>query len=100
MVMDKKISREQRHEMAPYAFSLKGTVYKDYIGILDAVDRSGARIVSEKKAKTLGAYLQRKRLRHSSQSAEDVRSTSEEPMAAELLRSPSEEIKAMEYPWW
>ncbi|MCJ1249719.1 hypothetical protein MMC30_006945 [Trapelia coarctata] len=73
MAMDGSVSREQRHERAPYAFSPRGYLYKAYFGVLDVVDDAGVRIVSEKKAVTLaGGRIQLERLRSGGQYAGDA----------------------------
>lgn len=54
LAMDPKVIRKQRHETAPYAFSPRGVLYKDYRGVLTVADGpSGAPIVSDERAKSL-----------------------------------------------
>ena len=53
LAMAKEVSRAERHRRAPYAFSPKGYLYKNYNRILDVVDHEGLRIVSEERAKQL-----------------------------------------------
>jgi len=84
LVMNKKIKRKQRHEMAPYAFSPKGYLYAQYLGVLDALDDSGVRILSEKKAKTLvGGKLQMERLQASNRGTGDPHNTYEDMLIME-----------------
>lgn len=61
-VMDKTISVKTRHAIAPYAYDTSGMLIKKYFGVLDAVDSSGARILSKKRAKTLLRKRARERL--------------------------------------
>jgi len=63
MAMDTSISREQRHVLAPYAYSPRGILYNEYLGVIDAVDLTGTKILPEKKAKTLVHNFSQERAR-------------------------------------
>lgn len=54
LAMDPKITKKQRHDIAPYAFNSRGELYSQYYGVLDAADEtSGVPILSEERIKTL-----------------------------------------------